>query len=192
MEITLHNLFPTPILRVKNFLEDGDIDEDFIDGNLHGALSKNAKTSLGGHDGITDNIIQSTKLDDKLKPFLEKYTEIYGIHPVRIFNSWYTIQDKGSILKDHIHPTSIVSGIIYVNVDDKSNETYFYNPKDTELYWKNVNRDTEYNEDWVSFIPEKGDMILFPSWLRHGSNYKENESDNRIIISFNTEYIDRS
>ena len=30
-----------------------------------------------------------------------------------------------------------------------------------------------------------GDLILFPSWLRHGSGFEANQSELRVVISLN-------
>ena len=46
---------------------------------------------------------------------------------------------------------------------------------------------TEYSSQNVKFMPTVGDLILFPSWLEHGSD-KKNQSKERIVLSFNTEY----
>ena len=38
----------------------------------------------------------------------------------------------------------------------------------------------------TDIVPDDGDIILFPSWLEHYTN--DNETDNRITVSFNTFY----
>ena len=45
---------------------------------------------------------------------------------------------------------------------------------------------SDMRSDTLMFKPEVGMMIVFPSWLKHGSMYNENNSLNRIVISMNT------
>ncbi len=48
-------------------------------------------------------------------------------------------------------------------------------------------RPTEFNMEMARFKLDPGDLLLFPSWLKHGSGYEANESELRIMVSLNTE-----
>ena len=37
----------------------------------------------------------------------------------------------------------------------------------------------------VKFALAPGEMLLFPSWIKHGSGFEPNESEHRIVISIN-------
>ena len=44
---------------------------------------------------------------------------------------------------------------------------------------------TDYSYEYYYFKPQMGTLLLFPSWLKHGSNQVINKSNERILISFN-------
>jgi hypothetical protein len=94
------------------------------------------------------------------------------------------VQGKGGALASHVHPLSLISMVLYVNVDKDSNPLYFYNPN-PYLEFTEFTSDTKYGHSWYRFKPEMGEMILFPSWLKHGSDKELNQTDNRIIIGIN-------
>ena len=45
---------------------------------------------------------------------------------------------------------------------------YFYNPNKF-IDYSTKDKDTSYNFLWFNAKPEIGDLIIFPSWLSHGS-----------------------
>jgi uncharacterized protein (TIGR02466 family) len=87
-----------------------------------------------------------------------------------------------------MHCRSILSAALYLNVDEDSSTINFENPNPhiSYAYDKNLSRNSEYLFEYYCVIPEPGDLIIFPSWLKHGSMYKENKTVNRTCISFNT------
>jgi len=58
-------------------------------------------------------------------------------------------------------------------------------PNPYVYYTKQLNKNNDYSREVISFHAEIGDLILFPAWLKHGSNFKENKSPKRTILSFN-------
>ena len=93
------------------------------------------------------------------------------------------IQHKDSILKEHCHPQSLVSGALYINVDENQ-KIYFHNPN-PYVYSSPKEKITPYNMEHQFIKVNKGDLLLFPSWLRHGKDDHVNTMDDRIVISFN-------
>ena len=72
--------------------------------------------------------------------------------------------------------SSLISGIIFLQVDDKSSKLYFQNPNN--IYVK--------CDDDICITPEPGLLLMWPSWLAHGSGDDTNMSTERIVVSFNT------
>ena len=95
---------------------------------------------------------------------------------LEITNSWCNVQGERSTLNFHRHPDSIISGIIFLQVDDKSSKLYFQNPNN--IYVK--------CDDDICITPEPGLLLMWPSWLAHGSGDDTNMSTERIVVSFNT------
>ena len=44
---------------------------------------------------------------------------------------------------------------------------------------------TEFNMEMAKFKLAPGDLLLFPSWLKHGSGFEANQSALRVMISLN-------
>ena len=56
----------------------------------------------------------------------------------------------------------------------------------------NYKKLTNFNYRDVSVKPNIGDLILFPSWLMHGSDNEKNKSNERLVLSFNTKYYENT
>ena len=168
------NAFSTDIYAQYNFLKGGAIDrlisdikkEDLID---HASLIGNAKSTYGSKQ--------------KQRGFLDRHNSVKHrveeklYYPnLEISNSWCNIQGENSTLNFHRHPDSIISGIIFLQVDDKSSKLYFQNPNN--IYFK--------CDDDISIKPEPGLLLMWPSWLAHGSGEDKNMSTERVVVSFNT------
>ena len=165
------NAFQTNIHAQYDFLKGGAIErliksikkEDLTD---HNALVGNAKSTYTPERGFLDNH-NSVKHRVEEKLFFPN---------LEITNSWCNVQGENSTLNFHRHPDSIISGIIFLQVDDKSSKLYFQNPNN--IYFK--------CDDDISIKPEPGLLLMWPSWLAHGSGEDKNMSTERVVVSFNT------
>jgi hypothetical protein len=101
-------------------------------------------------------------LQNILKQYVRLYCNKYGILPLKFINSWFNISQAGNKLKAHNHGESIISGAFYI-----SGSTPLIFP-DTSIH------------------PYPGLLVIFSSDLVH---YTEEETEERIIISFNTDYL---
>ena len=100
-----------------------------------------------------------------LKQYVRMYCSKYNIPPLKFINSWFNITNPGSRLKIHNHGDKCVSGAFYVSVGENSVPLIF--------------PDTSVN-------PYSGLLIIFPSSYNH---YTKKEKQQRIVISFNTDYL---
>jgi hypothetical protein len=101
-------------------------------------------------------------LQNILKQYVRLYCNKYGILPLKFINSWFNISQAGNKLKAHKHEESIISGAFYISGK-------------TPLIFS----DTSIN-------PYPGMLVIFSSDLVH---YTEEEAEQRIVISFNTDYL---
>jgi len=158
-------------------------------------------SSLAGEAGSTynsgkKNIIQMLADDDRFSFLLPElynciaeYEKEIGIKPLRLTNSWFNIQQRGSFLGRHVHPDSVISGALYINVDHESSRLVFDNPNVAiNLFNKTSDNLTEFTFERFNFRPTIGSLFLFPSWLFHGSGEDQNKTTDRLVISFNTNY----
>jgi uncharacterized protein (TIGR02466 family) len=105
---------------------------------------------------------------------------------VKLNNSWININGYKDFNRRHTHQNSIISGVFYIKVPDKSSRLRFYHPA-FHLMVRDWNVDIKYNEytsDIWNIIPEEGKLVLFPSWLEHEVDQNLSQ-EKRISISFN-------
>ena len=184
-------VFPTLIKYINNFLNEKELNkiiEITINKKLssHLSLKGKATSTHGLNSDVLFNIDKN--IVEKIKNKINEYAIDYGVRKLKLDNSWINIQNKNSVLNKHSHPDSIVSGALYLKVDKNSSKIYFYNPN-TYLTFVNVFKQTEFSCENYFFTPQIGDLILFPSWLMHGSNDEKNKSKERMVLSFNTLYL---
>ena len=116
------SLFPTDI---GNFV-------DFITESERLELLKNIKnTSHHPHDELignafsthrSQNSFMSKTIEDRIQSAVNEYAEFYGLGSVKVANVWSNIQHAGSRLREHTHPNSVISGALYINVDESCKE----------------------------------------------------------------------
>ena len=190
-----HNLFPTLVMEYENVLSDEqrlniidklDLTKFTHQGAVMGGNSVSSFTVTKSIKNILDDH-SSELIFEKLESKIKDYQTITGYKTLQILNSWINIQTPDSVLDIHSHPGSVISGALYLNVDDASSSLTFYNPNCFNTFTDFVDI-TEYTAPSVSFQPKNGGMLLFPSWLQHSSGQQRNFTHKRIVLSFNTGY----
>lgn len=182
-----YSIFPTLIIRVPGFIS--EVKSLSIFEKLKSQDRRENNSILGGKSsyGIDTSILEFLGLYNSVQKAVDEYTEKVSSISVNVSQSWFNIQDVGSILKQHNHPYSIISGALYINVNSKSSNLCFQNPN--ELACANLSgqlNPSEYNSEVFCIEPKIGDLIIFPSWLKHGSMYEMNSTPDRTVVSFNT------
>lgn len=102
-----------------------------------------------------------------------------------ITTCWAMVNDKYASGALHNHPNSILSGVYYLKTPKSCGGICFTDPRSaSQMLTVPV---TEYNL-WtlpkISYKPQPGSMLLFPSWLLHGVETNLSE-ESRVSISFN-------
>ena len=162
-------LFSIDYYLKEDFINQSEIDKicASIDRNSltdYDYIKGNAKTSIG---------VDQNQFLDFHQDLEEKIVKEIPIKNQRMAESWCTIQKEGSTLKWHKHPNSIISGILYLKVDDDSSKLVFQNP-------------TSMQGEVREIKPKPGLLLMWPSFLMHGSGDTINKSKERIIIGFNS------
>jgi len=125
----------------------------------HGLVTKGFSTYNYGMPTLM--YPELTGLRNIIKQYVRIYCNKYEIPPLKFINSWFNISQPGNKLKAHKHEESIVSGAFYISGS-------------TPLIFPDT-----------SIQPYSGLLVLVSSDLVH---YTEEEQEQRIVISFNTDY----
>ena len=184
MDIKKFSLFPTLVLCFPKFIDSRECDKIFKLLKTK-KLSNHARLIKGKSSHESGSNILS-ELSISLNKPLEEYADQTKIKIAnKIRNCWFNIQDQESILREHVHPNSILSGGLFINIGEKASKLYFHNPNPFVSYTERQEPANAYTYEYYYFSPQKGDLFIFPSWLKHGSNQNKNLYTNRTVISFN-------
>ena len=173
-------IFTLDIWKKYNFLNDDEIDlvtnsilqKDLLDYNFFKGSAKSTYVAMQE---------QKPNILDFHTDIADKITNKVYVTNQRLADSWCNIQGKGSTLDFHNHPNSVVSGVIFLKADEKSSKLVFQNPL-TPISPTAVSPHRETYE----LTPKTGLLAMWPSYLMHGSGPSINQSDERIVLSFNT------
>ena len=194
-ELRYQLIFPTLFAIVDDFISDKESSLIFNyckkqESQPHNALEGDTTSSHSMKSVIFNELnrdIPSLNLLNKLQEVLDQYSHNFRMNKTYISNSWFNFQQPGSSLRLHMHQNSIVSGALFVNVDEYSYGIHFENPNPFSQFSNFMqNHSTERTFASYKHIPVKNQLVLFPSWLKHGSNYQKNQTKDRLVLSLNT------
>lgn len=149
------------------------------------------KDSRGLHnmDGIFLHLFSNVNVH------LEKYLYDLNIDLINqdftIGKSWFNAQKPKTAIPIHNHLGACISGIYYIKLPKNDNPNLVFYRNDVSVYdslWRNDRRiSSEYNTGDVGaetfkLTPSEGDVIFFPSHLKHG--VEPTGDDIRLVISF--------
>ena len=189
--------FPTPIWRGKF----NDISEqEYKDAiNYCNFLStKNTGRVISNIGGWQSNDlylkdILGTPLQiffEQIKPATGK--ALYDLGIVRDFkldNYWININKTNDMNIIHNHPISSIAGCFYLTNNNSS--IAFHRNRDVRSFhldWLGSNGNTILSYHQIKYTPERGQYLIFPSWLEH-SVEPSKSIENRISIAFNITVI---
>lgn len=190
MNYNSYNLFPT-LLMVFD-LKDHPSSQRVLDlmnnssTNWH-ALVQGGESSY--NERTRNNFLSNPAINDfavTLQECVDKFTEEAGISKCIIKNSWFNRMGKGSRVNLHRHEYSAVSGAYYPTWHFDSAPLLFRSPVAPYKMAEISSHPTVYNDLEQEVPGGTGRLVLFPSYLEHYT--RENNSDNRLVLSFNAFY----
>lgn len=126
------------------------------------------------------------KIDVHVRQFAsDTHMELHG-RKLKLDSLWVNILKPGGSHSSHIHPHSVVSGTVYVEVPPGAGRLKLEDPR-LQLMMAAPPRQVDAPEEERSFFyaePQPGTIFLWESWLRHEVVASKAKSD-RISISFN-------
>ena len=195
MNYSCIELFPTLLMKFDDIIFSEELSNIFR--AIKNENAQRDQSLINGKSGFDNNedILLKLNIKERFQEAVNIYSIQHKLPNIFIANSWFSIQDIGGMLKEHDHPESIISGVFYINVNEDSNPLVFKNPNNIISYTYGspmvYPERSKYNTDVVYIQPKNGELILFPSWLKHGCDYIQNQYKDRTVISFNTSLTDK-
>ncbi|MCH2578000.1 MAG: TIGR02466 family protein [Pseudomonadota bacterium] len=186
MKPEMINLFAVPVAKSPIGRNYTDSELKYIESQLERpskAIDNYASPNKNvlAHDELKDlqTIIQQ-HLDNYFKAVYNTSNNV----ALQITQSWLTLSRKGESHHSHTHPNSVVSGVLYVNVAGNDGINFYRNEEN--LWFELEPSETNYYNSYKIHVATKvGDLVLFPSSVKHGVN-KVTEDIKRVSLSFNT------
>ena len=187
MKEELLQIFPTPLLIVPY--------EESLEKELAYLKTISYRQQVGNGNYRSDDFYLLKNEEFKnIKNFLtesvDKFTKnvLQSKQRLVITQCWANRNPTGSKHHEHVHPNSIISGVMYFQMNEQTPPIQFAKSNqdamklDPEKY-NHMNAET-------FLLPCKaGELIMFPSSLRHSVPINQSQED-RISVSFNTFCID--
>ena len=195
-------LFPLPIYKTNIGREFTKQEQDEIDTIVSEKLANRALGSDTPKDLSIDKYLLRQKSFLSIQSFIERHlkefvTAIMGQDTVKtgwsphITQSWLNVYRPNHYDPFHIHHNCIISGVFYINclkLSDKPDGIIFDAPSHHILqqFELPIAQDTKFS-DKPQFVPVvEGDLILFPSTVKHRVDLNETLDQTRISLSFNS------
>ena len=187
MNVELLRLFPTPLLVVPY--------GQSVEKELSYLKSVNFLEQKGnGNFRSEDTFLLKNNELCNIKVFIELAIHRFvkdvlnSDQTVRITQSWANRNPKGSVHHEHVHPNSILSGVMYFQINEKLPPIQFSKANQDGMKLDPIKYNHINSESFM--LPCKpGELILFPSSLKHSVPINQGDED-RISMSFNTFSID--
>lgn len=189
----IHYEFPTPI----GICELKNIDKISIIEKIYSLIEINDDIALSftTNDHLhTESCFQNLVLsiDLEVKHFAE---DTLGIEPsdIELSGMWSNVQNNGSSHPMHQHPNSFISGVFYLQVpeDFEKGKIVFDDPRISKnMQYADFKKNSCISNRCIWIEPKEDILLLFPSWLVHGTQpFLTKGNNKRISISFNYKLI---
>ncbi len=183
-------LFPSIVFQHKIDGFDGVNDE--LIGYCYGERGRDPKgtqaTNVNGWQSQPDYHLKESTLLDTLSRGLSNIGGFRDGFGLRLTGLWININPPGALNNGHNHPNCDLAGVMWIKTQENCGKIEFENPN----YFSHPNI-SGYSDDLIEntdifpaydFIPRAGEVLLFPSYLRHGV-HPNTSGEDRISCSFN-------
>lgn len=133
-------------------------------------------------------------LEKKLAPHVSRFVkklnwDLMG-RKVRMTTCWVNAMGKGTYHTLHVHPSSVLSGVYYVDVPKGSSPLKIEDPRMGMLMASPPRRAKapSREQNYLLIDAKAGHFVLFESWMRHEVPPHRGD-DLRLSVSFNYEWI---
>ena len=152
-----------------------------------------------GYKGYTsyaslDDLPQRASVFGDLKRKLDKHAAAYaralnfdlGGRRLKLDSLWVNVLESGGVHSGHIHPNSVLSGTVYVEVPDGSGALKLEDPRLAMMMAAptRLQDAPEPQQRFVYLQPGVGTILMWESWLRHEVMPNRARTP-RVSLSFN-------
>ncbi len=185
MEANINAIFPTPIYISKLDRELTKKELSFVDKTKLDTYNNEGNTTSNDNYILNNKSFKELKtdLDSIIKDYFEKVISPTDAITPYITQSWLNYTETNQYHHKHQHPNSLVSGVFYINCDDKFDKIKFFNDKYQTIKPEVKDYNIWNSETWW-FSVKTGNIILFPSSLTHMVETKQGDNT-RISLAFN-------
>lgn len=186
MDYQMMNLFAVPLYRsaLKRAFTEEEI--RFFQSELRDPVLSISNASSKNKNVLGAEIMRDIRavLQENLDNFFKIVFNTSNDVQLKITQSWLTRSVKGQSHHAHTHPNSIVSGVLYINLAPHDGIN-FYRNEDNQWYELLRKEDSYYNAYRYFIQTSVGDIVLFPSNVKHGVQ-QVTENVERVSLSFNS------
>jgi uncharacterized protein (TIGR02466 family) len=186
MQHEMMNMFAVPLYRTTLGRAFSLAEMQFFHETLRGAVPAIANQSSVNKQVLSAPQMRDIRrvIEEHLAQYLRTVFNTSNQVQLQITQSWLTLAGKGQSHHVHTHPNSVVSGVLYINLAQQDGIS-FYRNEDNIWYELIKQQDNYFNASQYFVQSSVGDLLLFPSNVRHG--VREVTSDvQRVSLSFNT------
>jgi len=191
-------IFPVPVHQF-DVNEFGIIQKELIDYVYEMKEKDPVGNTISNRRGWQSSCFSIHNEDDILQKFLTNcLSEFPPIKKsVKLFvSAWVNINPPDAFNMKHDHPTSDLSGVLWIKAPKDCGNIMFSSPSSfaihTEIdsYKEEFKKDNNYFYSYY-FTPTEGRIIVFPSHLQHYVDFNKSNED-RISVSFNIRLSDEN
>ena len=187
VEATINGIFPTPIYMSKLDRALTPLELKFVDKSKKDFYKNDGNITSNNNYILNKKPFTNIKkeLDKRVQDYFDKVLSTTDAVTPYITQSWLNYTETNQYHHKHQHPNSLVSGVLYIDSDEKFDKIYFYR----DNIYKTIKPQTKDWNLWNSeswwFPVKTGDIIMFPSSLTHMVETKQG-TNTRISLAFNT------
>ena len=185
MEATINGIFPIPIYISKLDRKLTPLELKFVDKYKKDSHKNEGNIVSNNNYILNEKHFTNIKkeLDLRVQDYFNKVISSTDSITPYITQSWLNYTETNQYHHKHQHPNSLVSGVFYINCDDKFDKIKFFNDRYQTIKPEVKDWNIWNSETWW-FTVKTGDVILFPSSLTHMVETKEG-TNTRISLAFN-------
>lgn len=179
-DLTVINLYSVPVL--VDQLQDDDqlkLEEITI---LKSIQMEKQYGDTGNYLSKESHILETYKLDrikNICNNYVNKYTNsLLGLTDEFVmFKSWLSMNVNGTLHEEHSHRNTMISCLIYFDeyMSDQPLAPINFWQEGLDQIFKSfqfrfkVKEPNQYNNNYLSIFPKTNTILVFPAWIRHGT-----------------------